>query len=120
MRIRGNGELNFRRLPITYSSKAFCNLPIMEADHSFAPRAPAHMYCDGVTLHYGAILAMQFEYRCDILTARLLFDWLYMTFIYSSLYAVQVKLKVNKLTSPKTHLGFENYKLKFCKVGLYV
>jgi len=25
-----------------------------------------------------------------------------------------VELKVNKLTSPKTHLGYDNYKLKFC------
>ena len=29
----------------------------------------------------------------------------------------QVDLKVNKLTSPKTHLGYENYKLKFCRVS---
>lgn len=28
----------------------------------------------------------------------------------------QVDLKVNKLTSPKTHLGYDNYKLKFCTV----
>jgi hypothetical protein len=28
----------------------------------------------------------------------------------------QVELKVNKLTSPKTHLGYEHYSLAFCKV----
>ena len=28
----------------------------------------------------------------------------------------QIELKVNKLTSPKTHLGYENYQLNFCKV----
>jgi hypothetical protein len=33
-----------------------------------------------------------------------------------SLPPAQVELKVNKLTSPKTHLGYENYKLKFCRV----
>ena len=27
-----------------------------------------------------------------------------------------VELKVNKITSPKTHLGYEHYSLKFCKV----
>jgi transmembrane 9 superfamily protein 2/4 len=27
-----------------------------------------------------------------------------------------VELKVNKLTSPKTHLGFEHYSLAFCRV----
>lgn len=29
----------------------------------------------------------------------------------------QIELKVNKLTSPKTHLGYENYQLKFCRVS---
>jgi transmembrane 9 superfamily protein 2/4 len=29
-----------------------------------------------------------------------------------------VELKVNKLTSPKTHLGFEHYSLAFCRVRL--
>jgi hypothetical protein len=28
----------------------------------------------------------------------------------------QVELKVNKLTSPKTHLGYEHYSLGFCRV----
>lgn len=27
-----------------------------------------------------------------------------------------VELKVNKITSPKTHLGYEHYSLKFCRV----
>ncbi len=30
---------------------------------------------------------------------------------------VQIPLKVNKLTSTKTQLGYENYKLPFCRVS---
>ena len=28
-----------------------------------------------------------------------------------------VELKVNKITSPKTHLGYEHYSLRFCRVS---
>lgn len=32
----------------------------------------------------------------------------------------KVELKVNKLTSPKTHLGYEYYSLKFCRPPVVV